>query len=150
MLFRSLEAKRPFRSLVLRVDGNDGQTRWWSISGVPRLDASGRLRGWHGVGRDVTARKEAERVLFRHNEELQRAVGERTLDLQAMNRDLEAFARQLAHELRTPIGQVQGLAHLLQVKAAERLNTEEKHLLELQVQSAGAMRDTVEIGRAHV
>jgi signal transduction histidine kinase len=92
----------------------------------------------------VTARKEAERVLLRHNEELQRAVGERTLDLQAMNRDLEAFARQLAHELRTPIGHVQGLAHLLQMKAGDRLGAEEKQLLALQVQSAGAMRDTVD------
>jgi PAS domain S-box-containing protein len=139
-----LDAQRPFRSLELSVEGDDGQRHWWSISGVPRTDSAGRLRGYHGVGRNITARKEAERVLLRHNEELQRAVDERTRELQAVNRDLEAFARQLAHELRTPIGQVQGLAHLLQTRAGDRLLPDDRHLLALQVQSAGSMRDTVD------
>jgi PAS domain S-box-containing protein len=139
-----LEAQRPFRSLLLAVESGDGPRIWWSISGVPRLDAQGRLRGWHGVGRDVSARKQAERVLLRHNEELQRAVEERTRELQAMNRDLEAFSRQLAHELRTPIGHVQGLAQLMLARSGNRLAAEDRQLLELQVQSSGAMRETVD------
>ena len=47
---------------------------------------------------------------------------ERTHDLQQVNLDLDAFARQLAHELRTPIGHVQGLAQLLDERGGERLN----------------------------
>jgi len=139
-----LEAQRPFRSLLLAVDDEEGRRHWWSLSGVPRLDSQGRLHGYHGVGRDVTGRKEAERVLLRHTEVLQRAVDERTRELQAMNGDLEAFARQLAHELRTPIGHVQGLANLLQARVGARLAAEDRQLLDLQVQSAGSMRDTVD------
>ena len=44
---------------------------------------------------------------------IEQAVAWRTAELERANEDLEAFARQLAHELRTPIGQVAGIAQLL-------------------------------------
>jgi PAS domain S-box-containing protein len=116
-----LDARRPFRSLQLEIEAGDGRWLWISISGMPRFDASGRFVGYHGVGRDITARQQAQALLLRHNEALQRAVDERTRDLQQINLDLDAFARQLAHELRTPIGQVQGLAQMLAERAAQRL-----------------------------
>ena len=139
-----LDARRPFRSLQLEIDAGDGRYMWLSISGIPRFDAQGAFLGYHGVGRDVTMRKQAERLLLRHNEELQRAVAERTKDLELVNLDLDAFARQLAHELRTPIGHVQGLAHLLEARAGANLSDEDRHLLGLQVQAAKHMRDTVD------
>ncbi|MDP1533336.1 MAG: ATP-binding protein, partial [Rubrivivax sp.] len=83
-------------------------------------------------------------LLLRHNEELQRAVAERTHELQQLNVDLDAFARQLAHELRTPIGHVQGLARMIETRAGARLDAEERELLSLQVQAARRMRDTVD------
>ncbi|HEY6133104.1 MAG TPA: ATP-binding protein [Rubrivivax sp.] len=140
-----LEARRPFRSLQLVIDQPERDAPMWlSLSGVPRIDAAGRFRGYHGVGRDISARKQAEHVLMRHNESLQGAVAEHTRELQLVNRDLDAFARQLAHELRTPIGHVQGLAHLLQTRAGNRLEAEDRNLLDLQVQAAHHMRETVD------
>lgn len=138
-----LQHHRPFRELELCVDRDDGSRLWLAISGIPRFNAAGGFRGYHGVARDITGHKEAERVLLRHNEELQRAVQARTHELQVINRDLEAFARQLAHELRTPIGHIQGLAQLLLGRSAE-LKDEDRQLLELQLQSAGTMRETVD------
>jgi PAS domain S-box-containing protein len=139
-----LDARRPFRSLQFEIDAGEGRWLWISLSGLPRFDAAQRFIGYHGVGRDITTRKQAERLLLRHNEELQRAVQERTHDLQQVNLDLDAFARQLAHELRTPIAHVQGLAQLLDERGGESLNTEDRQLLELQVQAAHRMRDTVD------
>ena len=139
-----LDAHRPFRELELCVDSDDGTRRWLAISGLPRFNASGGFRGYHGVARDISGHKEAERVLLRHNEELQRAVAARTHELQTINRDLEAFARQLAHELRTPIGHIQGLAQLLLSRSGEQLSDEDRQLLELQLLSAGNMRETVD------
>lgn len=141
---QDLEAHRPFRELELCVDSDDGSRHWLAISGLPRFNAAGHFRGYHGVARDITAHKEAERVLLRHNEELQRAVAARTQELQTVNRDLEAFARQLAHELRTPIGHIQGLAQLLLSRSGERLLPDDRQLLELQLSSAGNMRETVD------
>lgn len=139
-----LDAHRPFRSLQFEAETGDGRFLWLSISGIPRFDGQGRFLGYHGVGRDITVRKQAERLLLRHNEELQRAVAERTRDLEQLNLDLEAFSRQLAHELRTPISHVQGLAHLIETRAAGRLTGEERQLIALQVQAARNMRETVD------
>jgi PAS domain S-box-containing protein len=138
-----LDARRPFRALQLQIDAGDGRLLWLSLSGVPRFDAAGRFLGYHGVGRDITARQQAERLLMRHNEELKRAVEQRTAELQQVNHDLEAFARQLAHELRTPIGHVQGLASLLRERAGARLHDDERELLLLQIQAARRMAETV-------
>jgi len=139
-----LDARRPFRSLQFEIDAGDGRWLWISISGMPRFDAAGRFVGYHGVGRDITARQQAQALLLRHNEALQRAVDERTRDLQQMNLDLDAFARQLAHELRTPIGHVQGLAQMLAERGAPRLLAEDHELLQLQVAAAQRMRETVD------
>ncbi len=139
-----LDAHRPFRGLQFEAEAGDGRYLWLSISGIPRFDGQGRFLGYHGVGRDITVRKEAERLLLRHNEALQRAVGERTRELQQLNLDLDAFSRQLAHELRTPISHVQGLAAMLRQRAQVRLTPEELTLLDLQVQAARSMRDTVD------
>jgi len=111
---------------------------------MPRFDALGRFVGYHGVGRDITARQQAQALLLRHNEALQRAVEERTRDLKQLNLDLDAFARQLAHELRTPIGHVQGLAQMLAQRGAKRLLAEDQELLQLQVDAAERMRKTVD------
>ncbi len=139
-----LEAHRPFRSLQIELEVRPGRFVWFSVSGVPRFDSQHRFRGYHGVGRDITARKEAERLLMRHNETLQRAVAERTHELQQLNADLDAFARQLAHELRTPIGHVQGLATLLQSRLQGQLRAEDEELLSLQIQAASQMNELVE------
>ena len=55
-----LEARQPFRDLELRRQRPDGSMHWISVSGVPELDANGVLRGYRGVGRDITERKQAE------------------------------------------------------------------------------------------
>jgi len=110
---------------------------------VPRTDARGEFLGYHGVGRDITLKKRAERLLLSRNEQLERVVSERTAELEQSNRDLEAFSRQLAHELRTPIGQVVGLADLLTSRAWDRLEPDEREWLRLTGQAARDMSHTV-------
>ena len=55
-----LEAHRPFRSLQLEVEAGDGRWLWISLSGMPRMDGAGRFLGYHGVGRDITSRQQAQ------------------------------------------------------------------------------------------
>ena len=139
-----LDARRPFRSLHLEVQLGNAGFMWLSISGTPRYTPDGSFVGYHGFGRDITGRKEAERLMLRHNEALQQAVAERTRELQQVNVDLDAFARQLAHELRTPIGHVQGLAQLLDARIGAQLSDADRQLLTMQVQAAHQMRETVD------
>jgi signal transduction histidine kinase len=139
-----MDAGRPFHALEFQIVRNDGTALWVSISGAPRFDENGRFLGYHGVGRDITLRKKAEQMLVQHNRQLQSAVAARTRELEFANRDLEAFARHLAHELRTPIGHVQGLAELLRRRLAEQGSPEINELLDLQVRATQEMLVTLE------
>ena len=139
----TLDARQPFRNFEYAVQFGGRGLRWVAIGGQARFDARGVFMGYHGVGRDITLRKRAERVLLNRNHALEGQVAERTAELEQSNRDLEAFSRQLAHELRTPIGQVAGLADLLKSSAWERLRGEEREWLRLQGQAAREMSHTV-------
>jgi PAS domain S-box-containing protein len=139
-----LDAHQPFRALEFPVQRDDGRTIWISLAGAPRYDERGHFDGYHGVGRDITLRKMTEQMLVQHNRELQLAVTARTRELELANRDLDAFGRQLAHELRTPIANVQGLAELLRQRLGERLHGDESALLDLQVRAARDMLVTLE------
>ena len=56
----TLEAHQPFRDLEYEIVGDDGQRRFHNVSGVPVFDEAGRFKGYHGVARDISARKHAE------------------------------------------------------------------------------------------
>ncbi|MBV7543221.1 bifunctional diguanylate cyclase/phosphodiesterase [Acidovorax sp. sic0104] len=60
-----LRARQPFRDLELQRQRPDGSMHWISVSGVPVVDAQGTLRGYRGVGRDITERKEVESQIER-------------------------------------------------------------------------------------
>jgi diguanylate cyclase (GGDEF)-like protein/PAS domain S-box-containing protein len=65
-----LQAHAPFRSLELERAAPDGSSRWALVSGEPVFDDHGRFSGYRGVGRDITAEKEAERALRRSEERM--------------------------------------------------------------------------------
>jgi diguanylate cyclase (GGDEF)-like protein/PAS domain S-box-containing protein len=60
---RILEAHEPFRDLLIERRGADGRIRAALVSGEPVRDERGRFRGYRGVGRDVTAQRQAETEL---------------------------------------------------------------------------------------
>ena len=61
---RTLEAHRPFRDFEYLRRGPLGDV-WLSTSGVPVFDEAGRLAGYRGIGRDITATKRAEEQVHR-------------------------------------------------------------------------------------
>lgn len=61
---------KPFYEFVLKTGAGEGALRYASISGLPVMDADGRLLGYRGTGKDITERKVAEeriRHLARHD-----------------------------------------------------------------------------------
>jgi diguanylate cyclase (GGDEF)-like protein/PAS domain S-box-containing protein len=61
----TLEARLPFKDFEYVRIGDDGKRHFISLSGVPIFDAAGEFKGYRGVGRNITERKEAEAALRR-------------------------------------------------------------------------------------
>ena len=58
-----LQARLPFRDVLMWRELDDGTRRYVSASGEPVFDGKGRFTGYRGIGRDVTAQKRVERLL---------------------------------------------------------------------------------------
>lgn len=66
------------------------------------------------VVRDISVRKLIHRRVLEINAELERRVSERTAELQAANRELEAFSYSVAHDLRSPLRAIDGYTRMLE------------------------------------
>lgn len=63
---RALEAHEVFVDFeIQRVSTGDGETRWVSLSGEPIYNAQGVFKGYRGIGRDITEKKNAEAIIER-------------------------------------------------------------------------------------
>lgn len=57
-LAERLKHRESFSNLIVRVVIGK-ESRWWELSGTPKLDESGRYIGFRGVGSDVTEQRES-------------------------------------------------------------------------------------------
>jgi signal transduction histidine kinase len=91
----------------------------------------------------ITQARLLERVR-RHAEELEVRVGERTAELQAANRELEAFSYSVSHDLRSPLRAIDGYALMLAEDYGPRLDDEGRRLVSVVRQSAATMGQLIE------
>jgi PAS domain S-box-containing protein len=114
-----------------RVRRNDGEYRWMAAHGVPVLEKEGTVREWVGTWTDMTDRVCAEEEVRRLNEQLEKRVVERTAELEVANKELEAFAYSVSHDLRAPLRAVDGFSRILLEEHASQLPEEPRHYLDV-------------------
>jgi PAS domain S-box-containing protein len=86
---------------------------WLEANGSPLIDKDGGLLGGVLAFRDITRRKTDELVIRKLNEELEEKIAKRTEQLEASNRELEAFSYSVSHDLRTPLRHIAGFSRIL-------------------------------------
>jgi light-regulated signal transduction histidine kinase (bacteriophytochrome) len=119
----------------------------WSL----RQDAQGRAVAILETNNDITERKRREEDIQSLNQEL----AKRSTELEAINKELEAFAYSVSHDLRAPLRHMAGYTELLQKKASSALDQKCKHYIMMMLDSAKRMGNLIDdllafsrIGRA--
>lgn len=98
--------------------------------GLSRV-AAGERTMLMAVLEDVTDRRKHEHAVRALNEHLERRVSERTAELEAATRELEAFTYSVSHDLRAPLRAIDGFSGILQEEHAASLPREAQRYLEV-------------------
>jgi light-regulated signal transduction histidine kinase (bacteriophytochrome) len=100
---------------------------------------------------DITERKRREEDIKSLNQEL----AKRSTELESINRELEAFAYSISHDLRAPLRHMAGYTELLQKKASSVVDEKSNHYMAMILDSAKRMGNLIDdllafsrIGRA--
>lgn len=96
----------------------DGSRFWANVVVTPLRDDAGALRGFVKVTRDVTERRQTEQEVLR-----------RSLELEAANKELEAFSYSVSHDLRAPLRGIEGFSQALQEDYEPQLDPTAKDYL---------------------
>jgi PAS domain S-box-containing protein len=119
----------------------------WSL----RRDELGRPAAILETNNDITERERREQEIRALNEEL----GKRTSELEVINKELEAFAYSISHDLRAPLRHMAGFTELLKKNAASVLNERSQRYVMMILESAQRMGSLIDdllafsrIGRA--
>lgn len=146
-----LDGRRSAMQIEVRTGTGSASARWLEIAIGARFDAQGRLESLSGSIEDITARKQAEATLYDMNAELERRVKRRTAELEASNRELEAFSYSVSHDLRNPLRAIDGFSQIIMEDYGDRLDaTAHNHLGRIRAASqklSTLIDDLLELGR---
>lgn len=115
-----------------------------SLTMSPIKDAAGYIVAASVIARDITERKKAEQEIRALNDGLERRVLERTAQWEVANKELEAFAYSVSHDLRAPLRAIDGFSRILLEDHAPQLSEEAARYLNIVRNNAVQMGELID------
>jgi PAS domain S-box-containing protein len=137
------------RAELLTKDGWEGELTRTKADGVQvivasrwslRRDPQGSPVAILETSNDITQRKSWEEQIQALNQEL----ANRSNALEASNKELEAFAYSISHDLRAPLRHMAGFAELLRKNAAAALNEKSQRYVTMILEAANRMGNLID------
>jgi signal transduction histidine kinase len=121
----------------------NGNLLWIRTTAQPVYEENNIVRLVGNV-MDITALKQNEEEIRKLNQELEKRVEKRTEQLEAANKELEAFSYSVSHDLRAPLRSIDGFSHLLNKGYYEKLDDQGKNYLNHIISAAQRMSHLID------
>jgi len=138
-----IQTGEPVLDAIALLITKEGKKRWVQYSKVPMRNQIEQVTGILCIAKDITEQKmvlltlEEEKVRYlEKSEELEKYI--------ASNMQLENFAYLASHDLKEPVRSIVSFSQLLQNKAAEKLNAEEKEYLKFIISASKNMSTLID------
>jgi PAS domain S-box-containing protein len=123
-----LSGEKDSARFIKRYIHKNGSVVWADVGTSLRRDEQGKPLYFMTAANDITERKRAEEEIIKLNKELEQRVIQRTAQLEAANKELEAFSYSVSHDLRAPLRSVHAYTNILLEEYQDKLDKEGKRL----------------------
>ena len=122
-----MRSGQPLVDFEEQVVWPDSRETWVSTTKVPLRNPEGQIIGIFGISRDITERKRVEQSIQQLNADLKKQAAQ----LEAANKELEAFSYSVSHDLRAPLRAIDGFTRILLEDYEPLLDEEGKRVGEI-------------------
>lgn len=111
---------------ILEMVSKNEEHRWVEVKSRILKDGN-RIKGLHGIARDITEKRIMEQQLKEYHGKLQKSYEE----LKEADRLKTEFISNITHELLTPLTSIKGFVELLNDETIGKINDEQKKSLDI-------------------
>ncbi|NHC34563.1 ATP-binding protein [Scytonema millei] len=108
----------------------DGKVLHLEVRATPIREDCGNIAYAIVAFTDISDRRRAEQEIRELNQSLERRVSDRTAELEAVNKELEAFSYSVSHDLRAPLRQIDGFSQILLSRYTDKLDDRGENYLQ--------------------